>query len=324
MNEKISVLVPIYNAEKYIKRCIDSIINQSYKNIEVILIEDGSTDNSYNIIKEYQEKDDRIKIFSIENNGVADARNKAVDNSTGDYITFVDSDDYIEEDYIETLYTNLKKYNSDIAVCNCFNVIEETGKKDYKTFGISEVKEYTNEEAVKNLFYYNFLRHSPWGKLYKKEVWNNIRFPLGKNYEDLAILYKLFLNSKKVIYIPKEKYNYTIRKGSIVHNEIRKTDVEAIIEYSQKILDDITKNYKNLISAAEYLLFDEELHLWYRIPYKKEYKKYLKTINSNIKKYRMKIIKDKMVNKKYKVLYMISFLGRSCYKTVLTIYKTIG
>lgn len=318
--EKISVLVPIYNAEKYIKRCIESIINQTYRNIEVILIEDGSTDNSYNIIKEYQQKDERIKIFQIENNGVADARNKAVDNSTGDYITFVDSDDYIEKDYIETLYTNLKKYDSDIAVCNCFNIIEETGKKDYKTFGIGTVEEYTDEEAVKKLFYYNYLRHSPWGKIYKKEIWNNIRFPLGKNYEDLAILYKLFLNSKKVIYIPEEKYNYVIRKGSIVHNEIRKTDVEAILEYTQRILEDITENYSNLIPSAEYLVGYLNITLWRKIP-KGKYKEYLSQIEENIKKYRWKIIKNKNVNKKQKLLFILSYMGRNIYSFIITLIK---
>ena len=107
--EKISVLVPIYNAEKYIEKCLDSIVNQTYENIEIVLIEDGSTDNSLEIIKEYSKQDKRIKIISIKNNGVADARNKALENATGDYVTFVDSDDYVEKDYVETLYTNLKK-----------------------------------------------------------------------------------------------------------------------------------------------------------------------------------------------------------------------
>ena len=318
--EKVSVLVPIYNSEKYIKRCLESIINQTYKNLEILLIEDGSEDNSYNIIKKYQEKDDRIKIYQIVNNGVADARNKAVENSTGEYITFVDSDDYIEKDYIETLYSNLKKYNSDIAVCNCYNIIEETNIKTYKTFGIDKVQEYTNFQAVENLFYYLFLRHSPWGKLYKKEVWNNIIFPIGKNYEDLAILYKLFLNSNKIIYIPEEKYNYVIRKGSIVHNEIRKSDIEAILEYTKAILEDIKKNYPNLTPSAEYLTGYLSLVLWRKIPEGK-YKEYLKNVEDNIKKYRWKIIKNKKVNKKQKLLFILSYFGRNIYSFVITLIK---
>lgn len=314
--EKISVLVPIYNAEKYIEKCLDSIVNQTYENIEIVLIEDGSTDNSLEIIKEYSKQDKRIKIISIKNNGVADARNKALENATGNYVTFVDSDDYVEKDYVETLYTNLKKYEADIAVCNCYNIIEKTGSKNFKTFGINKVKEYNNIEAVENLFYYNFFRHSPWGKLYKKNLWNNIKFPVGKNYEDLATIYKLFLKSKNVIYIPKEKYNYLIRQGSIVHNEMKKEDVEAILEYTQKILQDITQNYPTLIPSAEYMVTYLNLSLWKKVPVGK-YKEYDKTIKNNIKKYRISIIKNKKVNKKPKCMMLLSFLGRRIYRPII-------
>lgn len=319
--EKISVLVPIYNSEKYLNRCIESILNQTYANIEIVLIDDESTDNSYNIIKNYETIDERVKVIQIKNNGVADARNKAIDNATGKYITFVDSDDYIEKDYIETLYNNLIKYNADISVCNCINKIEESGKEIYKDFGINSIKEYSSEEAVESLFYYNFLRHSPWGKLYKREVWNNIRFPIGKNYEDLAILYKTFLNANKIIYIPEEKYNYIIRKGSIVHNDIRKSDIEAIIEYCQDILGDITCNYPSLKNAAEFLLADHELHLWYRIPDKKEYKEYIKIAVINVKKYRISILKNKKVSKKNKILFLLSYLGRKPYRKIIEVKK---
>lgn len=318
--KKISILVPIYNAEEYIEKCLESIINQTYKNIEIVLVEDGSTDNSMQIIKKYEKQDNRIKIISIKNNGVADARNKAIENATGEYLTFVDSDDYIEKDYVETLYTNLKKYEADIAVCNCYNIIEKTANKTYKTFKINKVQEFNNIEAVENLFYYNFFRHSPWGKLYKKDLWNNIKFPVGKNYEDLATIYKLFLKSKKVIYIPKEKYNYLIRQGSIVHNEMKKEDVEAILEYTQKILKDITQNYPTLIPAAEYLVTYLNLSLWKKVPAGK-YKEYDQIIKNNIKKYRISIIKNKKVNKKPKYMMILSFLGRRIYRPIIVRVK---
>lgn len=166
--EKISVLVPVYNAEKYIEKCIKSIINQTYKDIEIVLIDDESKDNSLNIMKNLQKQDNRIKIVSIENKGVADARNSAIENATGKLLTFVDSDDTIDEDYLEIMYNNLKKYDADIAVINCKNIIEETGAILHKDFGIKQIKEYTSTEAVKDLFYYNFLRHSPWGNSTKE------------------------------------------------------------------------------------------------------------------------------------------------------------
>ena len=319
--EKISVLVPVYNAEKYIEKCIKSIINQTYKDIEIVLIDDESKDNSLNIMKNLQKQDNRIKIVSVENKGVADARNSAIENATGKLLTFVDSDDTIDEDYLEIMYNNLKKYDADIAVINCKNIIEETGAILHKDFGIKQIKEYTSTEAVKDLFYYNFLRHSPWGKLYKRNVWNNIKFPLGKNYEDLAIIYKTFLNANKIIYIPEEKYNYLIRKGSIVHNEIRKTDAQAIIEYCSKILEDVNKNYPELTKAAEFLLVDHELYLWYRIPDNKEYKEYLKIAKANVKKYRKNVLKDKNVSKKHKIAIILSYFGRNIYKKAIEINK---
>lgn len=319
--EKISILVPVYNAEKYIEKCIKSIINQTYKNIEIVLIDDESKDDSLKIMRKMQKQDERIKIVSIENKGVADARNKALENATGTFVTFVDSDDTIEKDYLEILYNNLKKYDADIAVINCKNIIEETGAILHKDFGIKQIKEYTSTEAVKDLFYYNFLRHSPWGKLYKKNVWDNLKFPLGKNYEDLAIIYKTFLNANKIIYIPEEKYNYLIRKGSIVHNEIRITDVQAIIEYCKMILEDINKNYPNLRKAAEFLLVDHELYLWYRIPSKEEYLEYLNIAKVNVKKYRKNVLKDKNVSKKHKVAIILSYFGRRIYKKAIEINK---
>ena len=319
--EKISVLVPVYNAEKYIEKCIKSIINQTYKDIEIVLIDDESKDNSLNIMKNLQKQDNRIKIVSVENKGVADARNSAIENATGKLLTFVDSDDTIDEDYLEIMYNNLKKYDADIAVINCKNIIEETGAILHKDFGIKQIKEYTSTEAVKDLFYYNFLRHSPWRKLYKRNVWNNIKFPLGKNYEDLAIIYKTFLNANKIIYIPEEKYNYLIRKGSIVHNEIRKTDAQAIIEYCSKILEDVNKNYPELTKAAEFLLVDHELYLWYRIPDNKEYKEYLKIAKANVKKYRKNVLKDKNVSKKHKIAIILSYFGRNIYKKAIEINK---
>lgn len=317
--EKISVLIPVYNSEKHIARCIKSIINQTYSNIEIVIVNDGSTDGTQNIIEELDEK--RIKLINIQNKGVANARNQALANATGEYITFVDSDDYIQNDYIQILYENMKKYEADITVCNCINYIEETKEQIHKNFGITEIKQYETKEAVESLFYHNYLRHSPWGKLYKKELFKDITFPLGRNYEDLAIIYKIFLRAKKVVYIPKEKYIYVNRKGSIVHSKIKEKDIETIIMYCKDILQYIQENYPNITPAAQYLLASHELHLWYKIPNKKEYKKYIEIVKKDVKKYRKTIIKNPKVDKKKKILFTLSYLGRNVYKMILKIKK---
>lgn len=315
--EKISVLIPVYNSEEHIERCIKSILNQTYHNIEIVVVNDGSTDTTPIIVQNLSKEDNRIKLISIQNKGVANARNIALANSTGEYITFVDSDDFIFDSYIQTLYDNLKKYKADISVCNCINYIEETKQEKHKDFGIKDIKEYDSKEAVEDLFYYNFLRHSPWGKLYKKEIWNDLTFPVGRNYEDLAIIYKTFLRANKIIYTPKEEYNYVTRKGSIVHSEIKEENIETIIMYCRDILNDIKENYQDLTPSAEYLLASHELHLWYKVPNKKEYKKYIQVITKEVKKYRKSIIKNPKVNKKKKLLFILSYLGRNIYKFVL-------
>ena len=321
--EKISVLVPVYNSEKYIGKCIQSILNQSYKNIELVIVNDGSTDNTHDIIEEYKNKDSRIVAIHTENRGVSYARNTCLDNASGDFIAFVDSDDYIDEDYLEILYKALKEQDADISMCNCKLVEEDTNKSFVKTFGINKVLVMNNEEAVENLFYYNYMRHSPWEKLYKKELFKNYRYKVDRQYEDLELTYKLFLESKKIVYIPESKYNYLLRKGSIIHSKIKKSNIEAILIYTEEILENIKQNHKNIEKSAEFLVAKHSLSLWYKVPNKKENKEYLKKATSNIKKYRKGILRNSKVNKKSKILFYISYLGRIPYKIATKIIKKI-
>ena len=313
--EKISVLVPVYNAEEHIPKCIESILNQTYKNIELIIVNDGSSDKSYDIIEEYKNKDDRIIAIHTENKGVSHARNTALDNAKGSFVTFVDSDDYIDEDYIDLLYETLKKEDADISMCNC-KLVEENNKTHIKTFGIDNKIVMTNEEAVENLFYYNYMRHSPWGKLYKKEIFEGYRYKIGRQYEDLELTYKLFLKAKKLVYVPDCKYNYLLRKGSIVHSNIKESNIEAILIYTEQILEDIKNNHKSIEKSAEFLVARHSLSLWCKVPNKKEYKKYLRKATQNIKKYRKRILKDDKVNRKSKILFYLSYLGRVPYKII--------
>ncbi len=321
--EKISVLVPVYNSEKYLTRCIESILNQTYKNIELIIVNDGSNDKSYEIIEEYKKRDNRIKALHTENKGVSYARNLGLDSASGDFLAFVDSDDYIDEDYLETLYKYLKNENADISMCNCKFIEENLNKSYTKTFGINNILVMNNEEAVENLFYYNYMRHSPWGKLYKKDIFEGCRYKINRQYEDLELTYKLFLKAKKLVYIPECKYNYLLRKGSIIHSDIKKSNIEAILLYTEEILKEIEKNHKNIVKSAEFLVAKHSLSLWYKVPNKKENKEYLKKATNNIKKYRKGILKNSKVNKKSKTLFYISYLGRIPYKILTKIIKKI-
>ena len=215
--QNISVIVPVYNIAKYLPKCIESIINQTYKAIEILLINDGSTDESGKICDEYAKKDDRIKVIHQKNQGISATRNNGIKASTCDYIIFIDSDDYINEDYIKTLYNCIEKTNSDVASVNynvvktdetiLFNGSKETNLKENELVileGTDIIKEYLSQKIIKNFV---------WNKIYKKSVICN--FKVGINYEDMAFTLEVLSKSKKVAFINKSCYNYVKRDDSI-------------------------------------------------------------------------------------------------------------
>lgn len=215
--ELISIIVPVYKVEKYIHECIDSILSQTYKNIELLLIDDGSPDNCPRICDNYALKDKRIKVYHKKNGGLSDARNFGIDNSTGKYLMFIDSDDYIEKDMVELLYKNLKLNNADISICDCTFIYKDKKIKNDKR---TDFLVMNREQALSELNKQNGFGFAAWNKLYKKEIFKKIRFPIGKINEDWYIMYKIFSQVKKAVYQPDSKYNYRQRKSSISKNTL--------------------------------------------------------------------------------------------------------
>lgn len=254
MDELISVIVPIYNVEKYLEKCVKSIQEQTYKNIEIILVDDGSPDNCGELCEKYARKDPRIKVIHKENGGLSDARNKGIDNATGKYIVFVDSDDYIEINYIELLYKAIRENKAEISQCGIYkvdcnyNIIEkisynETSSKSGKQM-ISET--YKNKEhLLENIVV--------WNKMYKKELFDKIKFPFGKIHEDEFTTYKIFYQGEKIAVIPECLYNYRQTNSSITgkkYNLKRLNLLEALEERmeffkknNEKKLYDLTLKY---------------------------------------------------------------------------------
>jgi len=220
MTEKITVIVPVYNVEHYLDKCLDSVIKQTYKNIEIIVVNDGSTDNSGKICQEYAKKDNRIVYIEKENGGLSDARNAGLDRLTGSYVTFVDSDDWIESDYVETLYKKITEYQADIAVGNYYSFNESEGMFYFHISGDSYYeKVYDNVSIFENLYesqeMKSFALISACGKLYKASLFDYIRFDKGKLGEDGYMNQKLYLLVQKVVYINQGLYAYRQRSGSI-------------------------------------------------------------------------------------------------------------
>lgn len=246
-NPKISIIIPIYNAEKYLRQCFDSVINQTFKNIEIICLNDGSSDNSLKIIEEYQQKDKRVILVDLEQNkGISNARNEGIKCAKGNYVTFVDSDDYIEPDYIEYLYNILKTFNCKMSV-SPHNIVKKGKKK--KVFNIKTDYKLSSQECIKKLLYNDGIDTSAWSKLYDKTLFDNIKYPEGKLFEDIAITYKLFIKSKEVACGHLAKYNYVVRDNSIVTKEFDKSKLD-LVEMTDYMAADIVNFFPNLKKAA--------------------------------------------------------------------------
>ena len=186
----ISVIVPVYNVEKYLDRCIDSIVNQTYRNLEIILVDDGSPDNCPKMCDDWAKKDGRIKVIHKENGGLSSARNAGLDICIGEYIHFVDSDDWLELSCIELLLDACVQNGALLSVCGRYIIVHEKRNID-KNFSENQIMSTSN--FVSNMLVGKNCDSSPCGKLYHKSLWVGIRFPHGRIYEDIAILYKLFL-----------------------------------------------------------------------------------------------------------------------------------
>lgn len=304
--ELISIIVPVYKVEKYLNRCIDSLINQTYKDIEILLIDDGSPDNCPQICDDYAKMDRRIKVFHKKNGGLSDARNYGIEKCQGTYITFVDSDDYVNDEMVELLYRSLIDNKCDISIC----MSQMFSDKDDVIIDYSDnqVCCLSKNDALEKMLYHQ-IYHSSWGKLFKKSLFNNIRFPVGKIMEDLATSYLLFYNSSRIVVNSRKLYYYYQREDSIMHNSfsLKQLDgVEAVIEETSFIKENIPALYKAAI-CNEFRCAYENL---IKIPKKnKSYIKEYKNIKNLIKKDRYIVLFDHKAPKKYRIMALISCIS---------------
>lgn len=295
MEELISIIVPVYNIGKYLNKCVTSIVNQTYKKLEIILIDDGSTDNSGKICDEWKEKDNRIKVIHKENGGPSKARNYGIEVATGNYLFFVDGDDYIELDIVEKLYKNLIKSNSRISACGHF--LETYSDKLIRFANNNFVV--NSEEALKRLFTGDDLFVVIWGKLYKKELFDTIKFPVGKINEDSATLYKLFDKTDKISHINKAGYYYVQRNGSISHRKFTQ-EYLSNVEYKEEILKFVERKYPDLIEDAE-KYFIKPLNGFIITCKKEKMRKEYLLMKSKLKEYFPRILKNSKIELKLKI-----------------------
>lgn len=243
--DKISIIVSCYNTEKYIKKCVESLINQSYKNLEIILIDDGSSDNTLKIIKEYENENKKIKVIeNVKNRGLAYSRNVGLNNSTGIFVGFIDSDDYIDKDYYKNLITAIKNEKADLAICDMKLVYEN---------GTEHIVRACEQNCTKLDFINNGLAASACNKLFKKEILIKYPFEEGKVNEDLAVVLPSIVAAKKIAYVKDTFYNYLQREKSIQNSRFsdRRFEIFDGVETTlNRLLKD--KNYNKYKDAIIY------------------------------------------------------------------------
>lgn len=230
MNSLISIVVPVYNTSKYLRRCIDSITAQTYENTEIILVDDGSTDTSPQICEEYSKKDARITAVHRENGGLSAARNTGIDVSHGEYICFIDSDDFIHPEFIKTLYNMCCEYDADIAQCGFVTTSSDEFADDGKEFRVST---YSNIEMLRRIYQKSYTENIvAWNKLYKKALFADVRYPEGLMREDEATTFNLLYKAQKTAVTEKGYYYYYTNPDSFTRSKytLKQLDIIRAIE----------------------------------------------------------------------------------------------
>lgn len=278
----VSIIVPVYNVDKYIHKCIKSLLNQTLRNIEIILVNDGSTDESGKICDEYSKIDNRIKVIHKINEGLSSARNAGIDIANGEYLGFVDSDDWVDETMYEKLYNNAIKFNASIAQCNILNTYTEYINIDNSR---EMVNIYSGMEVLEDLYNEKYVKTVVvWNKIYKRELFNLLRFPKGKLHEDEFITYKLLHKSEKIVDISNIMYFYRQRSGSIMSSEFNIKRFDIIDAWNEKKEYFKNNNLNILVSKTDSYICGKL----------KDF--YIKVVDSNIsdKEYLLKYIKKQM------------------------------
>ena len=292
MDPLISIIVPVYNMEDYLARCVDSILEQGYQNIEVILINDGSLDRSGKICDHYSSKDKRVRVIHKGNGGLADARNSGLAAARGEYITFIDSDDHVDPGYVRYLYRLLEDNGAAVSVCE-FMYEDTAGNITTHKCSREFLLEFTGEEACINQFYRKDITNFAWGKMFRKELFAGIEFPKGMLYEDLGTLYKVFDRAEKIVWGNEPHYYYLQRKDSIMHSSFSDKKMDRI-KISEQILEFTEGRSDELRKAAECRLFVSAVQVLREMPlkdpqYAPQYEKVAEIIN----RYKRSVMKDK-------------------------------
>ena len=306
MKPLISIIVPIYNVEAYLAKCINSIISQTYGNLEIFLVDDGSPDRCGLICDEYAKQDARIKVIHKKNGGLSDARNVAIDVAKGEYITFVDSDDYVANDYVESLYKLIVENDAQMSITRCIPFFE--GMKPVHIRQTKITKVFDTYNALISLFYQKDFDNAAWAKMYHCSLFkSDIRYPTGWLYEDLPTTYKLMMLCNKIAFSSYENYYYLLRKDSIEGAPFKLQKYECCIKIIRQLEENKKKMFPAIQKSVECRIVSFAFHILLEIP--KEQIEMRTNLLDIIKRYRIRILLDSCARRKTRIACLLSLGG---------------
>ena len=315
MKEKISIIVPVYNVEAYLERCVESILKQTYTNLEILPVNDGSTDKSGELCDKLALRDHRIRVIHKENGGLSDARNRGIDEASSNLIGFIDSDDYIDEDMYETLYRQMVASKADLSMCGHYDVYHQIPEKQ-----VAEIKtwELMPEEAIKMVMEAKILSVTAVNKLYKKALFEQLRFRIGKIAEDAFIMVDLIHQCSKIVATNEKKYYYVHRENSITTQKFSLKFLNVIEAYEQNAKI-ISENYPDLYDVAIMRLNWAYFYVLDRLLVDNDFKdKVLEDrLISYLKKNKKSILMDSRFTRARKMSFLALCLSRKLYLKIL-------
>lgn len=315
---KLSVIVPVYNAEKFLDKCIQSIRDQTYPNMEIILVEDGSSDASLAICRRHEREDERIRVIAKENEGVSVARNVGLDHAIGEYIGFVDSDDFIERDMYESLISGMEESSADLAVCGIAQVYDNRVIRD----GVEFKKVISREEAVYMVLDSRYISVNPVNRVYKRKIFEGLRFPAGMTSEDAYLILDILAGAERIFVDLTPKYYYVHRTDSITTSGYRPTDLCVITAYekNRKIVEECYPQFNDVaqfrVFWSHYYVLDKMLLSQTPVPEEKK-----REIISFLKKNWRAVIRNPHVGRGRKIATVALRIGVPFYRVFLWQYR---
>ncbi len=316
---KISVIVPVYKVENYLEKCVNSLLSQTLRDIEIILVDDGSPDKCGEICEDFAQKDNRVKVLHKKNGGLSDARNFGISVATSPYIGFVDSDDYVAADMYETLYDNMTQHDADVSICGLYDCYKT---RKIPQFTGSEFLMLSNKEALGLALEGKKISVNAVNKLYKKELFQEIKFPRGKLFEDAFTIPKILATAKKIVVAPSPKYFYVHREDSITTSAFKPQDFNVVEAYEQNLAL-VESCFKELRKQAEFRLLWSYMHVFDKMLLSRDFSDWenYKRVLSKLKSQTLSVLKNPFFSLKRKFVSLVLLVSPKLYGNILKYQK---